>query len=252
MRKTYAFFISLLVINSSQLLNAQDTVMFPLKIRAAIDLFGPGNYLGDKNDLSIEGYLSYDMNEKLSYVVEGGHVKYKYSQWNYDYNASGVFFRAGADFNLLKPATSSGKFWAGVGLRYGMSIFSSETPTFKEENYWGTVTSSIPARNLVGHFLEVDPGMRTEIFRNFSIGWTIRLRLLISGGGGNDLSPVYIPGFGTGGSNTSAGVNYYMVWSIPFRTKTVITKKETPPEEEQEEENETKPENQQNQHIQPY
>jgi hypothetical protein len=233
MRRTYAYFISLLVIISPQFLDAQDTVSFPLKIRAGIDLAGPVSYFQDKSNMSFEGYLSYDRNEKLAYVVEGGYLKYKYSQWNYDYTANGIFLRAGTDINLLKPQTSSGKYWVGVGLRYGVSIFSSETPLFKHENYWGTVTSSIPSRNSMGHFLEIDPGMRAEIFRNCSIGWSIRLRLLISGGGGKDLPPVYLPGFGTGGSNTSAGINYYLVWSIPYKTKTVITKKEAPPEEEE-------------------
>lgn len=241
MRKTYAYIISLFLVILPGILSGQDTVMFPLKIRAGFDLAGPGMYLQDRNNLSIEGFVSYDRNEKMSWVLEGGHLDYKYSQWNYDYKANGIFFRAGVDFNLLKPQTSSGKYWAGIGLRYGLSVFKSETPWFKQENYWGTVESSIPSGNSVGHFLEIAPGMRAELFRNFSIGWNVRLRLLISGGGAKEVAPVYIPGFGTGGKNTSAGINYYMVISIPYRTKTVITKKEVPQEEE---ETEQKPEEQ--------
>jgi hypothetical protein len=75
--------------------------------------------------------------------------------------------------------------------------------------------------------------VRAELFKNFSIGWTIRLNLLISGGRGRDLKPVYIPGFGNGGKNVSAGINYYLVWSIRYKTQRVITKKEVQQEEEE-------------------
>jgi hypothetical protein len=234
MRRTYAYFISLLILFCSDLLQAQDTILFPLKIRAGLEVSGPVIYLTDKNNLSAEGFVSMDRNEKMAYVIEGGYLSYKYSQYNYDYLSKGVFARVGVDFNLLKPEISKGKHWAGIGLRYGLSVFNSETPSFQHENYWGIVTSSVSPRTSLGHFLEVAPGVKTELFRNFSIGWTIRLRMLISGGGGKDLRPIYFPGFGPGGKTVNAGINYYLVWNIPYRTKRVIIKKEVPEETEQE------------------
>jgi hypothetical protein len=233
MRRTYTYFISLLILLNTVVLNAQDTVLFPLKVRAAIDLVGPGFYISDKSNLSLEGHLSFDKSEKMSYVLEGGYLDYKYSQYNYDYKAKGIFLRAGVDFNLLKPNVSSGKYWAGIGLRYGLSMYNSETTSFQNENYWGKVISSVPERTSLGHFLEVAPGVRTELFRNFSFGWSVRLKFRISAGGGKDLRPIYFPGYGTGSRAVNAGINYYMIWSIPYRTKRVITK---PPEPEEVEE----------------
>jgi len=224
MRRISAYFISLLIFLHTGNLIAQDTVLFPLKIRAGIDIAGPGIYLSDKNNLSMEGYFSFDKSEKMAYVLEAGYLNYKYSQYNYDYTSKGVFARLGVDFNLLKPGTSPGKYWAGIGLRYGMSLFNSETLSFQHENYWGIATSSIPSKKAMGHFIEVAPGVKTEIFRNFSMGWTIRLKLLISGGGGRDLRPIYFPGYGNGGKRTAAGISYFITWNIPYKTKTVITK----------------------------
>jgi hypothetical protein len=230
MRRIFAYFISLLPFLSGGSLFAQDTILFPLKIRVGFDVAGPGIYLSDKNNLNLEGYISYDRNEKMSYVLEAGSLKYKYSQYNYDYMSKGVFTRLGVDFNLLKPEVSKGKYWAGIGFRYGLSVFSSETPLFQHENYWGTVTSSVPSKTSLGHFLEIAPGVKTELFKNFSMGWTIRLKLLISGGGGKDLRPIYFPGYGNGGNRTTAGISYYFTWNIPYKTKTVITKPEVPEE----------------------
>jgi hypothetical protein len=233
MRRISAYFISLFLLFSIHGARAQDTVMFPLKIRAGFDIAGPGIYLTDKNNMNLEGHISFDRNEKMSYVLEGGYLDYKYSQYNYDYLCKGVFTRIGVDFNLLKPEIATGRYWAGIGLRYGLSIFSSETSSFYHENYWGTVSSSVPSKTSTGHFVEVAPGVRTELFRNFTIGWKVRLKLLISGGSGRDIKPIYFPGYGNGGKKTSAGISYYLMWNIPFKTIRVITKPEIPEEEEE-------------------
>lgn len=236
MRRTYAYSISLIFAVITGIMQAQDTVVFPLKIRAGIDLAGPATYFSNRDNFSLEGYVSFDKNEKMAFVLEGGYLDYKFSQYNYDYLSRGIFLRAGTDFNLLRPEISNGSHWAGIGLRYGFSLFNAETPSFTHENYWGNVNSSIDPRTSTGHFLEVAPGIRTEVFRNFSIGWTLRLRLLVSGGGGKDLRPIYLPGFGQGGKSVNAGINYYLTWSIPFKKIRVIIKPEEPevPEDEEE------------------
>ncbi len=231
MRRISAYFFSLVLFLRASGLSAQDTILFPLKIRTGIDVAGPGIYLSDKNNLNLEGYISFDKSEKIAWVVEAGYLNYKYSQYNYDYTSKGAFTRFGADINLLKPEVSQGKYWAGIGLRYGVSLFNSATSRFQHENYWGTVTSSLPSKKAMGHFIEVAPGVKTEIFRNFSIGWTIRLKLLISGGGGKDLRPIYFPGYGNGGRRTTAGISYFLTWNIPYKIKTVITKPKTVEEE---------------------
>jgi len=238
MRRIYAYFISLLVFLSGAELVAQDTVLFPLKIRLGFDLVGPGMYIYDNDHLSMEGYVSFDKSEKMSFVLEGGYADYRYTQYNYDYQSSGIFTRIGVDFNFLKPEISKGKYWAGLGLRYGLSIYNSMTPTYEQENYWGTFSSSIPESSGTGHFLEAAPGFRTELLRNLSLGWTLRLKFLLSGGGGKDLKPIYLPGYGNGEKITTLGINYYISWSIPYKTKRVITKPvvvEEPDETEEEE-----------------
>ncbi len=219
-------------------LMAQDTILFPLKIRAGFDIIGPGIYMSDNNNLNIEGFLSFDRNEKMAYVAEGGYLNYKYSQYNYDYTSTGVFARLGVDFNLLKPNKASGLYWAGIGLRYGLSHFSSETSSLNYENYWGEITSSIPSKKMTAHFLEVAPGVRAEVFKNLSMGWTIRLKLMLSGGGGKDLRPISIPGYGNGGRITNGGISYFITWNIPWKTKTVIIKPDLPDEDDEEPEEE--------------
>jgi hypothetical protein len=232
MSKILGYSISLFII-SVVTAAGQDTLQYPLKIRMGFDISGPVIYASDKSNKSLEGYIAVDRNEKMAFTLGGGFLDYKYSQYNYDFRSRGIFIRTGVDFNLLKPERSMGKYQTGIGLHYGISFFTHETPSFTHTNYWGEAISSIPGKRSIGHFLEAAPGVTAELFNNFSIGWTIRLRFLISGGGGKDLRPIYFPGYGNGSKNVNAGFSYYLTWNIPFKKIRVITK--VPPPEEPEE-----------------
>lgn len=234
MQKTSAYIISILIILFSIPAMAQDqppdSVDIPLKLKFGIEIAGPAIYITDKNILNIEGYFSADINEKIALYISAGYSDFKYSQYNYDYFSKGVFLKTGIDFNMIKPETGKGKYWAGIGLHYGLSSFTSEVPFLKHENYWGTTSSSITQSTRWGHYLEASPGFRAEIFRNFSIGWSVSLRKLLYTGTGKDLKPIYIPGYGAADKSISAGMSYYLLWNIPFKKIRVAIKQE-PPEE---------------------
>jgi opacity protein-like surface antigen len=233
MLKTSAYFISLfLILGVSPIgVHAQDTIPITLKVKIGLEVSGPAIYYTDKNILSAEGYVSVDLNEKRSAFLALGYLNYKYSQYNYDYLNNGSFLKIGMDFNLLKANKSQGKYFAGIGLRYGLSHFNSETPYYEQTNYWGTTSSSLPEKSYWGHFLEVAPGVRAEIFKNFSVGWTISIRKIIFTNTGKDLKPVYFPGYGDGSKSITAGMSYYLVWNIPYKNIKVIMKKEVQEED---------------------
>ena len=206
--------------------HAQDTIPIPLKIKVGLEVSGPAIYYSDKNIFNEEGYISVDLDEKRSVVLAAGYLNFKYSQYNYTYLNHGSFVRMGMDFNILKPDKSKGIYWAGIGLRYGLSRFISETPSFEKDNYWGAVYSSIAQKTNWAHFAELTPGVRAEIFNHFNIGWSISVRMLLYSGTGKDLRPVYFPGFGNGTKTFSAGIGYYLVWNIPYKKINAILKKE--------------------------
>lgn len=246
MLKIYGYIISCLLLITSLPLPGQinkkevqpDSVVIPLKIRAGIELTGPVMYFTDKDKLSFEGHFSGDLNEKTGFYAAAGFSDFRYSQYNYDYLNKGIYFKAGLDINLLKPEMAMGKYWAGLGFRYGISRFSQEIPVLKHENYWGIASSSVAPLKSWGHFLEVAPGFRAEIIDNISIGWSVCVRKLIYTGTGRDLRPVYFPGYGQGGKSFSTGINYFLIWNFTFK-KIKVEIKEDPPEEPEEEDGET-------------
>jgi len=240
MRRICAYFISILGIIPGTLTQAegQDTLYIPLKINTGIEIVGPATYFIENKTLSLEGYISMDLNEKMAVALNAGYVNYDFSQYNYTYLNKGFFIRAGTDFNLLKPKKSLGKYWGGIGLRYGLSRYSWEVPEYSQSNYWGKTTSSIAPDKSWGHFLEASPGMRAEIFRNFSVGWSISLRMLLYSGTSSDLKPINMPGFGDATKRFSTGFNYFIVWNIPYKKIRVIVKKPEPEDTEDMEDNE--------------
>jgi hypothetical protein len=228
MRRIYAYFISLQLLFSVSIsgLFAQDTIPVALKLRLGLEVSGPVKYLINPDILNTEGFIAVDLNEKITASLAAGYLKYHYSQYNYDYNVDGIFFRAGADFNILKINKTKGKYYGGIGLKYGLSQYTYEVPSFYSENYWGRAESSIPSLSGWGHFLEFAPGVRADLFRNVSIGWTINIRMLLYNTSPDDIKPIYLPGFGDTGKIFSANMSYFISFAIPYKRITVITKKE--------------------------
>jgi hypothetical protein len=216
---------------------SQDTVMFPMKVRIGLEAAGSAKYFYEKDRANLEGYVSADLNEKYSFVFIAGRSDYKYARYRdssflmYDYRTKGFYFRTGIDINLLKPEKSEGKYSVNVGFRYGLSHFTYEIPAISHENYWGKSQSLVPSTDEWAHFVEFTPGVRAEITKNLSLGWTFSIRKIIDPGTGQHLKPVYLPGYGNGSKSFSPGMSYFVIWSIPFRTKRIIIQ----PKEEEEE-----------------
>jgi len=240
MRRICAYIISVVLFSGYTPVHGQDTdapqdsVTIPLKVSFGMDVSGPVIYFTNKNILNTEAYFLYDLDHKKALHASGGYSNYKYSQYNYSYRNKGIFFKAGVDFNILKPEISGGKYWAGVGLLYGLSRFTWQVDSFSHKNYWGKHIVSMPEQSDWGHYLEVSPGFRAELLKNLSIGWSISLRKLLFTSAPKDLKPAYIPGYGSTGNAISFGMNYFLTFNFSYKKIRVGIKPETPPEPEEE------------------
>jgi hypothetical protein len=141
----------------------------------------------------------------------------------------------------MKPKMAQGKYYAGIGLRYGLSFYGQEATGITYTNSWGEGESSIPLSHHTGHFIEITPGVRTELFPGVTIGWNLYMRLLISAGAGRDLKPVWMPGYGDATSGMTTGAEYYISFSIPYKKIRVFVKPKPEAEEVEGEEGEETP-----------
>lgn len=236
-KRTCIFFISLFLLSGSMAVS-QDTVTVPLHLRAGFDLSGPVIKLVS-NDLISYGVLgSADLNSSLSVTAGLRYSSFQSSQFIYDFKSRGTSIVAGVDYNFIKANVSYGKHYAGIGLRYGLSLYSEESSVVRYTNEWGAGEASLPLSRHLGHYLEITPGVRTELFPGVTIGWNLYMRLLISAGAGKDLKPVWMPGYGAATSGMATAAEYYVSFSIPYKKIRVIIRPKVQQSEGDEEEGE--------------
>jgi len=225
-------FISLFLLMGNRAVS-QDTVTIPLHFRAGLDISGPIlHFLND--DIITYGVLgSMDLNQAISLNAGLRYTTFSAVEYNYNFSSHGTSVVIGADYNFMKPRAAQGRYYAGIGLRYGLSFYSQEASDIKYTNKWGEGVSSMPLSHHTGHFFEITPGVRAELFNGVTIGWNVYMRLLISAGAGKDLNPIWMPGFGDSSSRMTTGAEYYVCFSIPYKKIKVIIK---PKREEEDEE----------------
>ena len=234
-RRTCIFFISLFLFAETVAVS-QDTVTVPLHIRAGFDISGPVMKLVTKDLISYGIAASADINSSLAATAGIRYSSYNSSDVLYDFMSRGLSITAGADYNFIKANVSQGRYSAGIGLRYGLSFYREEAPMLRYTNEWGAGETSVPAAGHIGHFMEITPGVRAQLFPGVTIGWNLYMRLLISAGAGKDLKPVWMPGYGPGTSGMTTGAEYYISISIPYRKIKVYIKPKVRDTEEEENE----------------
>ncbi|MDX9927683.1 MAG: DUF6048 family protein, partial [Bacteroidales bacterium] len=180
-RRTCIFFISLFLLSETVAVS-QDTVTVPLHVRAGFDISGPVMKLVTKDLISYGVAASADINSSIAATAGFRYSSYRSSDVLYDFMSRGLSFTAGADYNFIKANVSQGRYSAGIGLRYGLSFYREEAPMLRYTNEWGAGETSVPAESHTGHFMEITPGVRAELFRGVTIGWNLYMRLLLSAG----------------------------------------------------------------------
>lgn len=229
---TCVCFISLFLLMGSKAVS-QDTVMIPLHFRAGFDISGPILQLLNDDLISYGVLASLDFNQAISLNAGLRYTSFSAVEYNYNFRSRGTSVVIGADYNFMKPKTAQGKYNAGIGLRYGLSFYSQEASDIKYTNKWGEGVSSMPLSRHTGHYLEITPGVRVELFNGVTIGWNVYMRLLITGGAGKDLNPIWMPGYGDATSGMTTGAEYYVSFSIPYKKIKVIIKPKRVEEDEE-------------------
>ncbi len=219
--RTCICFISLLMMTGRAIL-AQDTVTVPLHVRAGFDLTGPLVKLVNNELISYRIAASADLTPAVAVTAAAGYTSFHTSKPIYDFRSRGIGITAGADYNFLRANITQGKHYAGIGIRYGLSFYSEEASMIRYTNEWGGGETSLPKESHTGHFVELTPGVRTQLLPGVTIGWNICLRLLISAGAGRDLKPVWMPGYGAGTSSSAAWAEYFVSISLPYKKVTTV------------------------------
>ncbi len=137
------------------------------------------------------------------------------------YSAAAPFGRLGMNFNLLKTKDKEGNMklhrnYAYLGLRYGISLVDYQLANVPiTRGYWDeNQLLSWNGKNAYAGWGEVVAGVRVDMAKGFTMGWSIRMKLFLHTSLDEKQTLWYVPGYGNSSGNTftlnyTLGYTYY-------------------------------------------
>ena len=130
------------------------------------------------------------------------------------YTTAAPYFRVGMDYNFqYKKPSSVGFVFAGARMGYSSSNYDVEASPLTDPvtgEACPFLLTHIPCRALWGEALV---GIRSRVWKGFSLGWSIRYKRLLSNCTGENGNPWFIPGYGVHGTETF-GATYQLIWNF--------------------------------------
>ena len=165
---------------------------------------------------SFEFSADFEVKPNIYPVFEAGFSMVSFSDTNYSYKGSGIYFRAGLDYSMLELEKRNDYSMGFIGARYGISLnqFSADDVIIQDP-YWGDLVTGIPEQSGQNHWIEVAAGIRVEIFHNFFMGWSARGRIMLYKTKFDQMIPYYVPGFGDPSKRAAWDINYSIYYKIP-------------------------------------
>jgi hypothetical protein len=182
-------------------------------LRIGFNLVRPLMVFPVPSRFGMEAVADYNIGHDYFAVAEAGFSNRGLNEPTYHLQEKGMFLRFGADRNLYNHFNDV----IGVGARLGVSIYDRGAPLINvEDGYWGDYSGTLATDTFFRQWAEVIFVIKAEIFSNFFLGWNLRGKILLFDGGDRYLDDRYIPGFGAGTSNSTAGFDFYIYYRIPL------------------------------------
>jgi len=191
-------------------------------ISAGINLAPFITQLFEKERIGFEANARYIFNRKWQMVAEAGFEHVDFEKEQYHYKSDGTFLRVGLDYNFFNVDELGNNDNILAGLRYGAGIQEHESPRYQvDDAYWGDFESKngLPLSSVNSHWVELVFGLRSEVMKNFYMGWTVRLKQLLVVNTEDVLEPYTIPGYGHRDNETNLSFTYTIEYQIPFKSK---------------------------------
>ena len=189
----------------------------PKGFTLGVNLASPVNHFFDKDRTGVSFLTRINVTDKWFFVGEAGYENVSFKKDAYHYESNGTFIKAGAEIDMLSKKKSL-RDNLMVGFQYGLAFQGQNASHFLVENgYWDDYQGRVSSETLNTHWLEISAGPRTEIFKNFFIGWKVHIRASFINGGQDLLKPYIVPGFGSGDNRVNGGFSYTLEYMIPLK-----------------------------------
>lgn len=213
----------------------KDTIPLFNGAYVGIDLFGIGNNLFGGDAISAEVSLVANIKNLFLPTLELGYgATDAWNETGIHYKAAAPYFRIGVDYNTMAKKRDK-RSYLYVGLRYGFTSFKYDVsslpvhdPVWNDnignpsvmDPIWGgeTLPYNHPGMTSTVHWFELLAGVKVNIYKNFSMGWAVRMKYKLSGTTSEYGNPWYVPGYGAFKSS-NIGVTYSLIYNLPIKKK---------------------------------
>ncbi len=194
----------------------KDTLFYP-SFRIGAELSYPARLLFESHTKQFEASVDYNFKENIFAVLEGGILTADIQREDFDYYTDGWFFRTGINFNLLGRDVLEDNDIVYVGIRYAYANQKYGADNIiVYDDYWGNYLPPDEQTTLEAHWSELAAGVKTELFSNLFVGWSVRFKVMVSKTEKTLIKPYKISGFGQGIDNTVFGFNYSIYYRLSF------------------------------------
>ena len=169
-----------------------------------------------------EAQIDVNLLNKYFPIFEIGYANAKVTADNAtNYRTSALFWRIGLNYNFLKTSKNKveklNRNYPFIGLRYGMSVVNYDmTQIPMSESYWAEQGSiSLNGKNVYAGWIEFLGGVRVDLAKGFTMGWSARIRLALHTSLDNSEQLWFVPGYGKSG-----GAQFTFNYTIGFTYRT--------------------------------
>lgn len=213
------FFVGFGKAQNNEELDKIDKLLNPVPkgFTLGVNLASPVNHFFDKDRTGVSFLTRINLSDKWFFVGEAGYENVSFNKEAYQYESNGTFIKIGAEIDMLskKKSLRDNLF---IGFQYGLALQGQSASHFLVENgYWSDYQGRVSSETLNTHWVEVSAGPRTEILKNFFIGWKVHIRASFINGGQDLLKPYIVPGFGNGDNRVNGGFSYTLEYMIPLK-----------------------------------
>jgi len=225
MKHIWIYFFSLFVFfGFSQTPN--DTIV-PKKhrygIRFGADLFKLTKTFTDSDYKGVELVGDYRLNKKIYIATELGTENKTTNEPQLNFTTKGSYLKIGIDFNVYQNWLDM-ENQIYIGTRYATSVFSQKLNYYRI--YYNTngflgehthIDANREFSNLNAHWVELIGGMKTKVFNNFFVGFSLRFTIMITDKKPENFDNLYISGFHrTYNGSFGVGFNYTISYFVPL------------------------------------
>lgn len=134
---------------------------------------------------------------------------------NFSYKGKpSLYGKIGLNYNFLYKSDPAYQFFIGLRAGYSHFTYDIEGVTVYSPYWQESQTIDILGQKASVFYGEALAGLKVKIYRNLSMGWSVRVHFKIHSSQPANSIPWYIPGYGTSGL---LGATFSLIYTLPFR-----------------------------------